>query len=320
MITKVLKTIEAYQMLSPDSAVVAGVSGGADSMALLHVLQSWRKDWPELKVTAAHVNHCLRGAEADRDEEHVRRYCQREGIPLEVLKIDVREEAAKRKLGLEACGRAVRYEFFRRLAGENGVIATAHTLSDLAETVLLHLTRGTGLKGLCGIPPVRENIVRPLIDCSRREIEDYCREHKIPYVTDSTNLEAWYSRNKVRLQVLPALKEINPAFEEAVGRMAQSLREDDGCLWEEARELLGRAALEKDGWSCSVLSRGRKPVRIRAIRLLQGASRPEARHLEEIDRIILAGQGGVSVPGGLDFHANRGVLRTVPHKKRKIPQ
>lgn len=288
MITKVLKTIEAYQMLSPDSAVVAGVSGGADSMALLHVLQSWRKDWPELKVTAAHVNHCLRGAEADRDEEHVRRYCQREGIPLEVLKIDVREEAAKRKLGLEACGRAVRYEFFRRLAGENGVIATAHTLSDLAETVLLHLTRGTGLKGLCGIPPVRENIVRPLIDCSRREIEDYCREHKIPYVTDSTNLEARYSRNKVRLQVLPALKEINPAFEEAVGRMAQSLREDDGCLCEEARELLGRAALEKGGWSCSVLSRGRKPVRIRAIRLLQGASRPEARHLEEIDRIILA--------------------------------
>ena len=285
MITKVLKTIEAYQMLSPDSAVVAGVSGGADSMALLHVLQSRRKDWPELKVTAAHVNHCLRGAEADRDEEHVRRYCQREGIPLEVLKIDVREEAAKRKLGLEACGRAVRYEFFRRLAGENGVIATAHTLSDLAETVLLHLTRGTGLKGLCGIPPVRENIVRPLIDCSRREIEDYCREHKIPYVTDSTNLEARYSRNKVRLQVLPALKEINPAFEEAVGRMAQSLREDDGCLCEEARELLGRAALEKGGWSCSVLSRGRKPVRIRAIRLLQGASRPEARHLEEIDRI-----------------------------------
>ena len=111
MITKVLKTIEAYQMLSPDSAVVAGVSGGADSMALLHVLQNRRKDWPELKVTAAHVNHCLRGAEADRDEEHVRRYCQREGIPLEVLKIDVREEAAKRKLGLEACGRAVRYEF-----------------------------------------------------------------------------------------------------------------------------------------------------------------------------------------------------------------
>ena len=320
MITKVLKTIEAYQMLSPDSAVVAGVSGGADSMALLHVLQNRRKDWPELKVTAAHVNHCLRGAEADRDEEHVRRYCQREGIPLEVLKIDVREEAAKRKLGLEACGRAVRYEFFRQLAGENGVIATAHTLSDLAETVLLHLTRGTGLKGLCGIPPVRENIVRPLIDCSRREIEDYCREHKILYVTDSTNLEARYSRNKVRLQVLPALKEINPAFEEAVGRMAQSLREDDGCLCEEARELLGRAALEKDGWSCSVLSRGRKPVRIRAIRLLQGASRPEARHLEEIDRIILASQGGVSVPGGLDFHANRGVLRTVPHKKRKIPQ
>ena len=166
---------------------------------------------------------------------------------------------------------------------------------------MLHLTRGTGLKGLCGIPPVRENIVRPLIDCDRREIEDYCREHKILYVTDSTNLEARYSRNKVRLQVLPALKEINPAFEEAVGRMAQSLREDDGCLCEEARELLGRAALEKGGWSCSVLSRGRKPVRIRAIRLLQGASRPEARHLEEIDRIILASQGASACREGWIF-------------------
>lgn len=320
MITKVLKTIETYRMLSPDSAVVIGVSGGADSMALLHALWSQRKEWPALKVTAAHVNHCLRGEEADRDEEHVRWYCQKEGIPLEVLKIDVRAEAERRKLGLEACGRAVRYEFFQRLAGETGVIATAHTLSDLVETVLLHLTRGTGLKGLCGIPPVRENIVRPLIDCSRREIEDYCREHTISYVTDSTNLETEYARNKVRLQVIPALKEINPALEEAVGRMVQGLREDDGCLWEEARELLSQAALEKGGWSCSVLSQGKKPVRIRAIRLLQGTSRPEARHLEEIDRIVWNGRGGVSVPGELDFHADRGVLKAVPHKKRKIPQ
>lgn len=320
MITKVLKTIEAYQMLSSDAAVVAGVSGGADSMALLHLLWQQRQAWPELKVSAAHVNHCLRGEEANRDEAHVRQYCQKEGIPLEVLRINVREEAEKRGMGLEACGRAVRYEFFRRLAGESGVIATAHTLSDHVETVLLHMTRGTGLKGLCGIPPVRENIVRPLIDCTRREIEDYCRENEIPYVTDSTNLKAEYSRNKIRLQVFPALKEINPALEEAVGRMTQSLREDDGYLWAEARCLLERAALEKGGWSCSVLSQGKKPVRIRALRLLQGESKPEARHLEEIDRMVLAGQGGVSVPGGLDFHVNQGVLRTVPHKKRKIPQ
>ena len=125
--------------------MVVGFSGGADSTALAHWLLG--RVEPS-RLVLAHVNHCLRGAEADRDEEHVRRYCQREGIPLEVLKIDVREEAAKRKLGLEACGRAVRYEFFRRLAGENGVIATAHTLSDLAETVLLHLTGEPGSRAV----------------------------------------------------------------------------------------------------------------------------------------------------------------------------
>lgn len=320
MITKALKTIEDYRMLSPVSRVVAGVSGGADSMALLHLLWGLRKTWPELMVTAAHVNHCLRGGESDRDEAHVREYCQKENIPLQVLKIDVRAEAQRRKLGLEACGRAVRYEFFQRLAGDGGLIATAHNSSDQVETVLLHLARGAGLKGLCGIPPARDNIIRPLIGCTRREIEDYCQKNEIPYVTDSTNLKTEYARNKIRLQVLPVLKEINPSLEEAVGRMAQGLREDDDYLWAEAHSLLSRASLEEGGWSCRVLSQGEKPVRVRAIRLLQEGSKPEARHLEEIDRIVLAGQGGVSVPGELDFHASRGVLRTVPHKKRKIPQ
>ena len=320
MITKVLKTIEDYQMLSPASRVVVGVSGGADSMALLHLLWGRRKLCPALKVTAAHVNHCLRGEESDRDEAHVREYCQKEKIPLEVLKIDVRAEAQRRKLGLEACGRAVRYEFFQRLAGNGGLIATAHNLSDHVETVLLHLARGAGLRGMCGIPPVRGNIIRPLIGCTRQEIEAYCRDNEIPYVTDSTNLKTEYSRNKIRLQVLPVLKEINPSLEEAVGRMAQGLREDDDYLWAAARGLLSQASLEEGGWSCRVLSQGEKPVRVRAVRLLQEGSKPEARHLEAIDRIVLAGQGGVSVPGGLDFHANRGVLRTVPHKKRKIPQ
>ena len=320
MITKVLRTIEDYQMLSPASQVVVGVSGGADSMALLHLLWGHRRLCPALKVTAAHVNHCLRGEESDRDEAHVREYCQKEKIPLDVLKIDVRAEAQSRKLGLEACGRAVRYEFFQRLAGNGGLIATAHNLSDHVETVLLHLARGAGLRGLCGIPPVRGNIIRPLIGCTRQEIEAYCRDNEIPYVTDSTNLKTEYSRNKIRLQVLPVLKEINPSLEEAVGRMAQGLREDDDYLWAAARGLLSQASLEEGGWSCRVLSQGEKPVRVRAVRLLQEGSKPEARHLEAIDRIVLAGQGGVSVPGGLDFHANRGVLRTVPHKKRKIPQ
>ena len=236
-----------------------------------------------------------------------------------MLKIDVREEAAKRKLGLEACGRAVRYEFFRRLAGENGVIATAHTLSDLAETVLLHLTRGTGLKGLCGIPPVRENIVRPLIDCSRREIEDYCREHKIPYVTDSTNLEARYSRNKVRLQVLPGPEGDQSSLRGGRGPYGPgSLREDDGCLCEEARELLGRAALEKGGMELFCSFTGQKAGENPGDPSFAGRFQAGGPGIwRRSTGSYWPARGASACREGLDFHANRGVLRTVPHKKRE---
>lgn len=319
MNTKILNTIESCRMLFPKASVVVGVSGGADSMALLHFLWEQKERWPGLRLTAAHVNHGLRGEEADRDERWVRDFCRHRGIPLEVLRIELREEAEKRKLGLEECGREVRYGFFQRLAGETGRIATAHTLSDSVETVLFNLARGTGLKGLRGIPAIRGNIIRPLIGCTREETEAYCRERQIGFVTDSTNLQEEYSRNKLRLSVIPVLKEINPAVEEAVGKMTESVGQDDDFLWTEAEKLVKEATLE-DGWSCSVLGAAARPVRMRAVRLLRGDSGPEKRHLEEIDRIILAGSGGVSVPGGIDFHARKGVLKVVPHKKRRIPQ
>lgn len=144
--------IAEFGLFPPQGRVIVGLSGGADSMALTHFLVYHTN----LQVLAAHVNHGLRGSAADQDEEVVRRWCEENGIPLRVLHADVKQQARERNLGLEECGREVRYAFFQELA-DRGTdrIATAHTLSDQVETVLLHLTRGAGLRGLCGIPPVR---------------------------------------------------------------------------------------------------------------------------------------------------------------------
>ncbi len=184
------------------------------------------EDW-DLHLIAAHVNHGLRGEEADRDERFVRDFCERNSIVLQVLHADVIATAREKSQGIEECGREVRYSFFRSLCGPDGRIATAHTLSDSAETVLMNLAKGAGTKGLCGIPPVRGNIVRPLIDITRAEVERYCSCFGLDFVTDSTNLTDGYGRNKLRHHVVPVLQEINPAFECAVERTTQILRCDE---------------------------------------------------------------------------------------------
>ena len=201
---KIAQTAERFAMLPEGGAVVAGVSGGADSMALLFYLL---KIAPErgISVCAAHLNHGLRGEEAERDEDFVRSYCAAHGVECRVRRADVRAEAARTGQSEETCGRSLRYAFFAELAQERGArIATAHTLSDNVETVLLNLARGTGLSGLCGIPPVRDGIVRPLLFLTRAQTEAYCRENGVPFVTDSTNLTPAYARNPVSYTHLPA--------------------------------------------------------------------------------------------------------------------
>lgn len=243
MICKVSETVKKYNMLPVGSRVTVALSGGADSMALLHAMLEL-KDGFSLDVTAAHVNHCLRGEEADRDERFVREQCRALGVELDVLRIDVRAAAAESGEGLEECGRRIRYEFFASLPGER-LIATAHNLTDRAETFLFNFTRGAGLRGLGSIPPVRGNVIRPLLACSREEIEKYCSENRIEYVTDSTNLQAEYSRNRIRLKVIPQLRHINPAFEQAALRCIDSLGEDEALLSGMAAELVLKA--ENDG-------------------------------------------------------------------------
>ncbi|MBE6766724.1 MAG: tRNA lysidine(34) synthetase TilS [Ruminococcaceae bacterium] len=223
MVSKVLAAINRFSMINGGDNITVALSGGADSMALLHLLYSNRE---RLGITlcAAHLNHSLRGAESDCDENFVREYCGSIGVELFCEKADVGFYAEQSGKSTEEAAREIRYDFLARVS--SGKVATAHTASDNAETVLINLSRGTALKGVCGIPPVRDNFIRPLIFCSRAEIEDYCRENGIPFVTDSSNLSDDYTRNKIRHNVIPVLQEINPSLCSAVTRFTLSAGED----------------------------------------------------------------------------------------------
>ncbi len=225
---KAIKLIEEYQMFTPCDRVVVGVSGGADSMALLHFLRFGCG--LELSITAVHLNHLLRGEESERDQRHVEEICASWEIPLVVQQTDIAAYATEQGIGVEEAGRKERYRLFAELAGADGKIATAHTLSDACETMLFQLARGAGLKGLCGIPPVRGQIVRPFLGVTRAEIEAYCQEHAVSYVIDSSNESDDYTRNRIRHQILPRLQELNPRAEAAIGQLLTALREDEACL------------------------------------------------------------------------------------------
>ena len=214
-------------MFAPGESVAAGVSGGADSMCLLSLLTE-NAAALGVTVTAVHVNHGIRGAEADADERFVRDWCAANGIAFTAVKADVPALAERSGESLELCARKARYEAFASLGTDK--VATAHTGSDSVETLLMNLSRGAGLRGLCGIPPVRGNIVRPLIEFTREETEAYCRERGIPFVTDSTNLCDDYTRNRFRHSVIPALEAINPAFGANAMRCMTLLRADDDYL------------------------------------------------------------------------------------------
>lgn len=206
----IIQTIETYNMLSYHDKVTVALSGGADSVCLLFVLNEL-KDKYEFEINAVHVNHCIRGEEADSDETFCRKLCERLDIPLIIKKVDVPKISAEKKLSLEEAARNVRYKIFAEHS-VNGKLATAHTASDNAETVILNLARGTGLKGMCGIPPVRDNIIRPLIGITRHDVEEYLDFLGQDYVMDSTNLSDDYTRNRIRHKIIPEILRINSGF------------------------------------------------------------------------------------------------------------
>lgn len=226
MLQSVLTAIESFSLLSSDNITVA-LSGGADSVALLHALCTLR-DRLGLNISAAHLNHMIRGEEALRDESFVKQLCRDMNVPLICESVDVPLYAKEHRLSTETAAREVRYDFFERV--NKGVVATAHTASDNFETVLFNLARGTGLNGLCGIPPKRGIYIRPLILVTRQEVERYCAKNGLSYVTDSTNLSDDYTRNRIRHTVIPVLKSVNASAEKAAARAVISLREDEELL------------------------------------------------------------------------------------------
>lgn len=225
-------------MFETGDKVIVAVSGGPDSICLLHILYSF-KDRLGITLAAAHVNHCLRGEESDADEEYVREFCKNVGIECYINRVDINKLSYERNLSSESAGREARYEFFEEIYTKVGAkkIALAHNANDQAETILMRLMRGSGMEGLIGIKPVRDKkFVRPIINITRTEIEEYCKENGIIPRIDRTNMENIYSRNKVRLELIPYIKKnFNQDIVNTLNRLGDTIRKDNEYIEEVAQ-------------------------------------------------------------------------------------
>ena len=226
---KVLKTIEKYNMINNGEKVVVAVSGGPDSICLLNILNNI-KDKLNIKIVVAHVNHSLR-EEANEETEYVKNFCKKLNIECYIKKVDILEISKKKKIGTEEAGRKERYNFFDEVFSKtkSDRIATAHNLNDNAETVLMNIIRGSGLSGLKGIEKVRDyKYIRPLIEISRKEIEEYCKENKLEPKYDKSNKENIYTRNKIRNILIPLLeKEFNPNIVKSISKLSELAKLDN---------------------------------------------------------------------------------------------
>ena len=309
--------MERWHMLPPQGGVLlCAVSGGRDSVCLLHYLASIAAE-RGFAVAAGHLNHRMR-PEAQRDEDFVRELCRTLNVPFYTEAAPVYETAARWGLGVEETGRKLRYDFLFRTAEQIGAarIATAHHAQDQAETVLLNLLRGTGPEGLGGIPPVRGRIVRPLLRTSRTEIEDYLEAHHLSHVEDSTNEDTHYARNRLRRELWPQLETINPALERVIGRTAEILRRENAYLDALAAE---RLPPEGAAVETAALLAAPEPLRPRMARLLlerlpTGKKDVGAVHIDAM--LALAERGGtLDLPDGARAVCRNGWLRLTVKEK-----
>lgn len=222
VVRTVTQYIARHSLLCMDRSYIVAISGGADSVSLLRILNGLG-----YKVEAAHCNFKLRGAESDRDEAFVRSLCENLGVACHVVHFDTREYAALHKVSIEMAARNLRYAYFEQLRKDIGAaaICVAHHREDSVETVLINLLRGTGLHGLCGIRPVNGYVVRPLLCLGRKDIEEFLASINQPYITDSSNLEADVVRNKIRLNIMPLLRDINPSVDMSIWHTAERMVE-----------------------------------------------------------------------------------------------
>ena len=251
---KVLETIKKYQLIEKEDKLVIGVSGGPDSMALLHILLTLqeKEQIPSCTLLVAHVNHMLR-KEADEETAYVEEFCRLHQIPCFVKRAKVEELAQKAKMGTEEMGRNIRYQFFEEVRQKEKAqkIVTAHHANDNAETVLMNILRGSGTAGLKGIEPIRKNeknvvFIRPLIHCTKEEIYQYCKEKKLQPKIDKSNQENVYNRNKVRNILIPFLeKEWNPNIVATLNRLSELARQENQYLERQTQKAYEDMVLEE---------------------------------------------------------------------------
>lgn len=286
-----------------DSHVLVALSGGPDSMYLLYLLKAYKEKVP-FDLRAAHLHHGLRET-ADRDQAFVEAICREWDLPLVVERADVGAYARENRLGTEEAGRVLRYDFFRRHKAPGGLIALAHHLDDQVETMLLRLIRGTGLRGMEGMKVLEEDLFRPLLSLTKEEIVAALEENHIPYVVDETNLEPIYSRNRVRLNIVPEAEAINPGFRRAMATFRIMAEEDEGYLSREAEKLYGSLAHESplgvsiDEEIFSAPDALRRRVFRMAIERIKGHVKNMGyEHIVSIDELKVAQTGkGVDLPG-----------------------
>jgi tRNA(Ile)-lysidine synthase len=229
---KVINTIKKYNLIDTADKIVIGVSGGPDSMCLLHILNEIKNEFG-FEIVVAHINHMIR-EEADEETKYVEEYCKKINVDCYVKKVNVVEKSNEEKIGTEEAGRKVRYDFFEEILNKVGAnkIATAHNANDNAETVLMNIIRGTGTSGLKGIEPIRDNkFIRPIIECERAEIEEYCELQKLNPKIDKSNFENVYTRNKIRNIIIPEIKkEINPNVVNSLNKLSNLAKQENEFL------------------------------------------------------------------------------------------
>lgn len=247
MKNKILQTINKYNLIQSGDSIVIGVSGGPDSICLLHILNELKQEL-NFKIYVAHINHMIR-KEADEETEYVKEFCKNIGVECFVKKINVVKIAKESKMGTEEAGRKIRYNFFEEVLKNtnSNKIATAHNNNDKVETIIMNILRGSGISGLKGLDPIRENkFIKPLIEVSREEIETYCEENKLNPKIDKSNSENIYTRNKVRNTVIPYIKkEFNPNILKTINRLSEVATEEDDYLNKVTESTFNKICIEK---------------------------------------------------------------------------
>ncbi len=325
---RVLQTISQYNMISRGDKILVAVSGGADSVCLLSVLDRLKNDLG-FGLYCAHVNHGLRGEAADSDQMFVQDMCSRRGIKFFSKKVDVAALAKEKKVSTEEAGRGVRYDFFNELLEQYGFqkIATAHNRDDNAETIMMRIIRGTGIDGLGGIKYVRDElIIRPILDIPRCDIEKYCKEKNLDFCTDATNFENDYTRNKIRNELIPYLeREFNSNIKDTLVRLGANAKEDGAFLNGYAERLYSRlnnpipskkpVSLHIDSLKMVEKSIRARLIRIAADEAVKGV-KLEKKHIDEIYELVLKDTGaGIDLPEGLRASVNYGWLTFEQPKK-----